>query len=65
MRYVIKELDEGVTMIHVLEHNVFFAWDESIDYDSFRVALIDKGIDAFVDLLIEDANTAYLTFING
>ena len=65
MRYVINELDEGVTMIHVLEHNVFFAWDESIDYDSFRVALIDKGIDAFVDLLIEDANTAYLTFING
>jgi hypothetical protein len=65
MRYVIKQLDEGVTMIHVLEHNVFFAWDESIDYDSFRVALIDKGIDAFVDLLIEDANTAYLTFING
>jgi hypothetical protein len=65
MRYVIKELEEGVTMIHVLEHNVFFAWDESIDYDSFRVALIDKGIDAFVDLLIQDANTAYLTFING
>ena len=65
MRYVIKELDEGVTMIHVFEHNVFFAWDESIDYDSFRVALIDKGIDAFVDLLIQDANTAYLTFING
>ena len=65
MRYVIKQLDEGVTMIHVLEHNVFFAWDESIDYDSFRVALIDKGIDAFVDLLIQDANTAYLTFING
>jgi hypothetical protein len=65
MRYVIKELDEGVTMIHVFEHNVFFAWDESIDYDSFHVALNDKGIDAFVDLLIQDANTAYTTFING
>jgi hypothetical protein len=65
MRYVIKELDEGVTMIHVLEHNVFFAWDESIDYDSFRIALNDKGIEAFVDLLIQDANTAYTTFING
>jgi hypothetical protein len=65
MRYVINELDEGVTMIHVLEHNVFFAWDESIDYDSFRVALIDKGIEAFIDLLIQDANTAYTTFING
>jgi len=65
MRYEIKELDEGVTMIHVLEHNVFFAWDESVEYDSFRVALNDKGIEAFVDLLIQDANTAYLNFING
>jgi hypothetical protein len=65
MRYVIKELDEGVTMIHVLEYNIFFAWDESVEYDSFRVALNDKGIEAFVDLLIQDANTAYLTFING
>ena len=65
MRYIIKQLDEGVTMIHVLEHNVFFAWDESIDYDSFRIALNDKGIEAFVDLLIQDANTAYTTFING
>jgi hypothetical protein len=65
MRYVINELDEGVTMIHVLEQNVFFAWDESIDYDSFRVALNDKGVEAFVDLLIEDSNTAYTNFING
>lgn len=65
MRYVIKEIEEGVKMIHVLEHNVFFAWDESVEYDSFRVALNDKGIEAFVDLLIQDANTAYLTFING
>jgi len=65
MRYEIKELDEGVTMIHVLEQNVFFAWDESVEYDSFRVALNTKGIEAFVDLLIQDTNTAYLTFING
>jgi hypothetical protein len=65
MRYVINELDEGVTMIHVLEQNVFFAWDESVEYDSFRVALNDKGIEVFVDLLIKDANTAYTTFING
>jgi hypothetical protein len=65
MRYVINEIDEGVTMIQVLEHNVFFAWDESVEYDSFRVALNDKGIEAFVDLLIQDANTAYTTFING
>ena len=65
MRYVINELDEGVTMIHVLEHNVFFAWDESVEYDYFRVALNDKGVEAFVDLLIQDSNTAYTNFING
>jgi hypothetical protein len=64
MRYEIIE-NEGVTMIHVLEQNIFFSYNNSEDYDSFRVALNDKGIEVFVDLLIQDANTAYLTFING
>jgi hypothetical protein len=64
MRYVITKND-GLTMLHVLEQNVFFSWDESEDYDSFRIALNTKGIEAFVDLLIQDANTAYLNFING
>jgi hypothetical protein len=64
MIYEITEND-GLTMLHVLEQNIFFSWDESEDYDSFRVALNDKGIEAFVDLLIQDANTAYLNFING
>jgi hypothetical protein len=64
MRYEIIE-NEGVTMIHVLEQNIFFSYNNSEDYDSFRVALNDKGIEAFVDLLIQDANTAYLIFING
>jgi hypothetical protein len=64
MRYEIIE-NEGVTMIHVLEQNIFFSYNNSEDYDSFRVALDTKGIDVFIDLLIQDANTAYLTFING
>ena len=64
MRYIITQ-QEDVTIIHVLEHNIFFGYDDSTDYDGFKVALDTKGIDAFVDLLIEDANTAYLTFING
>ena len=64
MRYTIKE-HEGGTMIHVLNHNIFFGFDGSDDYAPFRNALIEKGIDAFVDLLIEDSNTAFLTFTNG
>jgi hypothetical protein len=61
MRYTIKET-EGVTMIHVLGHNIFFGFDSSDDYALFRNALIEKGIDAFVDLLIADSNTAFLRF---
>jgi hypothetical protein len=64
MRYTIKET-EGVTMIHVLGHNIFFGFDSSDDYAPFRNALIEKGIDAFVDLLIEDSNTAFTIFTDG
>ncbi len=61
MRYIINEKN-GVTTIHVLEYNIFFGFDTSENYDTFRQALIDKGIDTFVDLLIEDSNTAFLRF---
>jgi hypothetical protein len=64
MRYELIE-KEDVTIIHVLDNNIFFAYDISSDYDSFRVALNDKGIDVFVDLLIVDSNTAFNTFVNG
>ncbi len=61
MRYTITE-KQGVTIIHVIEQNIFFGFDSSEDYAPFRNALIEKGIDAFVDLLIEDSNTAFLKF---
>jgi hypothetical protein len=64
MRYTITE-NEGVTMIHVLGYNIFFGFDASDDYAPFRNALIEKGIDAFVDLLIADSNTAFLNFTDG
>jgi hypothetical protein len=64
MKYTITEY-ESVTMIYVIEQNIFFGFDGSDDYAPFRNALIEKGIDAFVDLLIEDSNTAFLTFTNG
>jgi hypothetical protein len=64
MRYNITE-NNGVTTIHVLNHNIFFGFDGSDNYAPFRNALIEKGIDAFVDLLIEDSNTAFTIFTNG
>jgi hypothetical protein len=64
MRYEIIE-NQGITIIHVFEGNILFGFDASDDYAPFRQALIEKSIDAFVDLLIEDSNTAFLTFTNG
>ena len=64
MRYEIIE-NQGITIIHVFEGNILFGFDASDDYAPFRQALIEKGIDAFVELLIADSNTAFLTFTNG
>lgn len=64
MRYQVVTKD-NLTIIHVIEQNIFFGYDDSTDYDGFRVALDTKGIDAFVDLLIQDSNTAFNTFVNG
>lgn len=64
MRYTITQQD-NLTIIHVIEQNIYFAYDDSTDYDGFRLALESKGIDAFVDLLIADSNTAFNTFVNG
>ncbi len=61
MRYTIRTKGE-LQILEVLDHNIFFGWDMSDDYINFRVALDTKGIDAFVDLLIADSNTAFLRF---
>lgn len=64
MRYIITTKGD-VQILEVLNHNIFFGWDMSDDYIDFRNALEVKGIDAFVDLLIENPNTAFTTFVNG
>jgi hypothetical protein len=64
MRYQITNKGE-LHILEVIGHNIFFGWDMSSDYDSFRVALDEKGVDAFVDLLIEDSNNAFTKFVNG
>lgn len=70
MRYIITEKEffdelgnpKTINILEVVGYNILFGWDTSPEYDSFRNALEIKGIDAFVDLLIADSNTAFLTF---
>jgi len=64
MRYTITNKGE-LQILHVIDQNIFFGWDMSDNYIDFRNALEMKGIDAFVDLLIADSNTAFLIFTNG
>ena len=64
MRYTIINKGE-LQILEVLNHNIFFGWDMSDDYIDFRNALEVKGIDAFVDLLIDNPNTAFTIFTNG
>ena len=64
MRYTIKTKGE-LQILEVLDYNIFFGWDMSDDYIDFRNALEVKGIDAFVDLLIDNPNTAFTIFCNG
>ena len=61
MRYTIKTKGE-LQILEVLDYNIFFGWDMSDDYIDFRNALEVKGIDAFVDLLIDNPNTAFTIF---
>ena len=64
MRYTITTQGE-LNVLHVIEQNIFFGWDMSDDYIDFRNALEVKGVDAFVDLLIDNPNTAFTIFCNG
>lgn len=64
MRYVITTKGD-LQILEVLNHNIFFGWDMSDDYIDFRNALEVKGIDAFVDLLIENPDNAFTKFVNG
>lgn len=64
MRYVITTKGD-VQILEVLNHNIFFGWDMSDDYIDFRNALEIKGIEVFVDLLIDNPNTAFTIFTNG
>jgi hypothetical protein len=61
MRYEIINKGE-LQILEVIGYNIFFGWDMSDDYIDFRNALDTKGVETFVDLLIEDSNTAFTIF---
>jgi hypothetical protein len=42
---------------------ILFAWEKS--NTEFTSALESKGIDVFVNLLVNNPNTAYTEFVNG
>ena len=66
MNYTIDDLGEIVRISIPTNSSwgtILFAWEKSnIEFTS---ALKSKGIDVFVDLLVNDPNTAYNQFING
>jgi hypothetical protein len=64
MRYTIINKGE-LQILEVIGYNIFFGWDMSDDYIDFRNALEVKGIEVFVDLLIDNPNTAFTIFTNG
>jgi hypothetical protein len=64
MRYTIRTKGE-LQILEVIDHNIFFGWDMSDDYIDFRNALDVKGIEVFVDLLIENPDNAFLKFTDG
>ena len=65
MNYTITENENGITQISIptnTQHGtICFAWEKS--NNEFTSALESKGIDVFVELLVNDPNTAYSIFI--
>jgi len=65
MNYTLNQKDNGITELVVPTDGqwgtICFAWEDS--NLEFTTALAEKGIEAFVALLIADPNTAYLIFV--
>jgi hypothetical protein len=65
MNYTITEKDSINEIVIPTDGQwgtICFAWEDS--NEEFVNALNAKGIEVFVELLINDPNTAYLTFIS-
>lgn len=64
MNYTITQKDNGITEVVIPTDGewgtICFAWEDS--NAAFNTALIEKGLDTFIALLIADPNTAYSIF---
>lgn len=64
MNYTITKRDNGINELIITTNSewgtICFSWEDS--NDEFVTPLNAKGIDAFVDLLIADPNTAFTIF---
>lgn len=67
MNYTITQKDNGITELVIPTDGewgtICFAWEDS--NEEFINAMNSKGIDLFVDLLVNNPNTAYNQFVNG
>lgn len=65
MNYTLDKKDNGITELVVPTDGewgtICFAWEKS--NTEFTNALESQGIDVFVNLLVNDPNTAYSIFI--
>lgn len=66
MTYKLTTNIEGLPLL-IVNDSILFAWDPN-DFDNyglFEQKIIDKGIEAFAELLADNPNTAFNLFING
>jgi hypothetical protein len=66
MTYQLTNNNEGLPLL-IVNDSILFAWDPNdIDnYGLFQSKLIEKGIQAFAQLLADNHNTAFNLFVNG
>lgn len=67
MKYTITDNENGVVSITIPTNTswgtILFSYEKS--NTEFMSALESKGLDVFIDLLVNNPDTAYQDFING
>ena len=67
MNYIITQKDNGITELVIATEGqwgtICFSWEDS--NQEFVNAMNSKGIELFVELLVNNPNTAYTQFVNG
>ena len=66
MTYQLTKNNAGLPLL-IVNDSILFAWDpnDTDNYGLFESKLIEKGIEAFAQLLADNPNTAFNLFVNG